>query len=408
MTGCGATIGVQPRCDFACTGCYLGNDANHVPALPTEAILRQLDALRARLGPKSNIQITDGEVTLLPMDELIEIVRYARSIGGIPMVMTHGDNLRRQPGMLERLMVEGGLTEISIHVDITQRGRDGHHAPTSELELMPLRDEFADRVRAARKSTGRPLRAATTLTVSRDNLPQVADVVRWGVKNCDAFGMISFQPLAQVGRTRKKLVGVSPAELWAEVAQATADFGLALPEEASAGPLHFGHPACTRYVPLLAVERSGEAPRLIQMIRPVPEDLGIVERFFSREMSCSAFRDDTALEAAARTIGLVSRAPGWFLGPLRRWLRERVREELGTSLFQLGIDHLRGAVRIDALTLTSHHFMAPAELQTDLGKQRLAACVFRLPHKGDMVPMCQMNAAGQRDQFYQEIIEGGA
>ena len=48
------------------------------------------------------------------------------------------------------------------------------------------------------------------------------------------------------------------------------------------------------------------------------------------------------------------------------------------------------------------------ELQTDLGKERLAACVFRLPHKGDMVPMCQMNAAGQRDTFYQEIIEGGA
>ena len=407
-TGCGATIGIQPRCDFACTGCYLGKDANHVPALPTAAILRQLDALRARLGPKSNIQITDGEVTLRPMPELIEILRHARSIGGVPMVMTHGDNLRRQPGMLEQLMVEGGLTEISIHIDITQRGRDGHHAPTSELELMDLRDEFAGMIRAARQSTGRPLRAATTLTVSRDNLPQIADVVRWTVRNRDAFGLISFQPLAMVGRTRKKLEGVSPAELWTEVGKATADFGLALPEEASAEPLHFGHPACTRFVPLLAVERKGEAPKLIQVIRPLPEDVAIVERFFSSKMGGAAFRDDTALEAAARAIGLLSSAPGWFLGPVRRWLATRTREELGTSLVSLGLDRLRGAVRIDGLTLTSHHFMAPAELQTDLGKQRLAACVFRLPHKGDMVPMCQMNAAGQRDTFYQEIIEGGA
>ena len=33
-TGCGATIGIQPRCDFACTGCYLGREANDVPAMP--------------------------------------------------------------------------------------------------------------------------------------------------------------------------------------------------------------------------------------------------------------------------------------------------------------------------------------------------------------------------------------
>src|SRR5436305_5455482 len=123
-TGCGATIGIQPRCDFACTGCYLGREANHVPSLPTAGVLRQLEELRRWLGPKSNVQITDGEVTLRPVEELTRILRYARSIGIIPMMMTHGDNLRRRPGLLERLMTEGGLTEVSIHIDITQRGGD--------------------------------------------------------------------------------------------------------------------------------------------------------------------------------------------------------------------------------------------------------------------------------------------
>ena len=28
--GCGATIGAMPRCDFACTGCYLGEAANRM------------------------------------------------------------------------------------------------------------------------------------------------------------------------------------------------------------------------------------------------------------------------------------------------------------------------------------------------------------------------------------------
>src|SRR3954451_3848676 len=240
-TGCGATIGLQPRCDFACTGCYLGTEANRIPALPTAAILRQLDELRAWLGPKSNVQITDGEVTLRPVEELTEILRYARSIGAIPMVMTHGDNFRRRPGLLEQLMTEGGLTEVSIHVDITQRGRDGYTAPRSELELMPLREELAAMVREARRRTRRPLRAAMTLTVTQENLPQIPDVVRWLVRNRDAFSLVSFQPLAQVGRTRRNQRGVTATDLWREVSAGTETFGAPLDDT---GPMHFGHTEC--------------------------------------------------------------------------------------------------------------------------------------------------------------------
>src|SRR3982750_1153002 len=237
-TGGGAPIGVQPPRAFACTGCYLGHEANRVPALPVEAVLRQLDELRRWLGPKSNVQITDGEVTLRPVEDLIEILRYARSIGIIPMVMTHGDNLRRQrrrPGLLERLMTEGGLTEVSIHVDITQRGRDGYPAPRSELELTPLREEFAALVREARRRTGRPLRAAMTLTVTQDNLPQISGVVRWLVRNRDAFSLASFQPLAQVGRTRRNQRGVTATDLWREVGSGTETFGVPLVDT---GPMH--------------------------------------------------------------------------------------------------------------------------------------------------------------------------
>ncbi len=52
--------------------------------------------------------------------------------------------------------------------------------------------------------------------------------------------------------------------------------------------------------------------------------------------------------------------------------------------------------------------MSPDELRTDLGKQRLDACVFRLPYRGEMVPMCQMNAAGVRERFYAEILDGAS
>jgi hypothetical protein len=404
-TGCGATIGIQPRCDFACTGCYLGREANDVPAMSTAAVLRQLDELRRWLGPKSNVQVTDGEVTLRPVEELTEIFRYARSIGIIPMMMTHGDNLRRRPGLLERLMTEGGLTEVSIHVDITQRGRDGYKAPKSEVELMPLRDEFAAMVRQARRSTGKPLRAAMTLTVTQDNLPQIADVVRWLVRNRDAFSLVSFQPLAQVGRTRKSQRGVTATDLWTEVGRATAEFGLPLD---GTGPMHLGHTECTRFVPLVALARPGEEPRLFQGIRDEPEDVAVMEEFFAHGLGGVAFRDDDPLEKVARFLGMVRTAPGWMLGRARRWIDARARAEAGISLRRLLVDTFRGRLRLDGLTLTSHHFMSPQELQTPVGQDRLAACVFRLPYKGEMIPMCQMNADGVRERFYSEIIAGGA
>jgi hypothetical protein len=404
-TGCGATIGLQPRCDFACTGCYLGKEANRIPALPVAAVLRQLDEMRAWLGPKSNVQITDGEVTLRPVEELVRILCYARSIGVVPMMMTHGDHLRRRPGLLERLMTEGGLTEVSIHVDITQRGRDGYKAPKSELELMPLRDEFAARIRAARQRTGRPLRAAMTLTVTQENLPQIADVVRWLVRHRDAFSLASFQPLAQVGRTRKGQRGVTAAELWAEIGAATADFGLAASGGGTddTGPMHFGHTDCTRVVPLLVLQRGEEEPRLFRAIRDEPEDVAVMTELFAHGLGGVAFRDDRPLEKTARFLGMVRTAPGWMLGRARRWIDARARAEAGMPLRRLLAGVLRGRLRLDGLTLTSHHFMSPRELATPIGRERLAACVFRLPVGGERVPMCRVNAGGVRERFYGEI-----
>ncbi len=400
-TGCGATIGIQPRCDFACTGCYLGHEANRIPALPTAAVLAQLDALRAHLGPKSNVQVTDGEATLRPVEELIEILAHARAIGVVPMLMTHGDGFRRRPGLLERLMREGGLTEVSIHVDVTQRGRDGWSVPPrSERELMPLRDEFAALVRAARHRTGRPLRAAMTLTVTRQNLQEIADVVRWTVGNRDAFSLVSFQPLAQVGRTRRGLQGVSAAELWREIGRATADFGCPL---ASSSPLHFGHPDCTRLVPLVVVERRGEPPSLLQLIRDEPDDAAVMEQLYGHGLGGVAFRDDAPLAALGRAAGMLRTAPRWLLGPARRWVDRRLREATGAGLWRLLAESLAGRVSIGGLTLASHHFMSPQELATDTGRARLAACVFRLPFHGEMVPMCSMNAGGLRERFYGEI-----
>ncbi|MBI3047492.1 MAG: radical SAM protein [Acidobacteria bacterium] len=401
-TGCGATIGVHPRCDFACTGCYLGAEANRVRPIALDQTLRQLDQLRAWLGPKGNVQITDGEVTLLPAGDLVAMLRYARRIGLIPMVMTHGDTFRRQPGLLERLMTEGGLTEVSIHIDITQRGRLGYKAPRSEEALTPLREECAGMIRAARRRTRLPLRAAMTLTITRDSLDDVPHVVEWCLLNRDVFGMLSFQPVAQVGRTQPGLPGVTVSELWDRIEVVLARYGLT---RRGPGALTFGHPDCTRLELLGVYERAGGSPRLFTIVRDGYEaDAEMMRAFFRRGLGGLNFRDDTSLERVCRAAGILLTDPRWVLGPLRRWILERVAG-VGTTAPRLVWDRVRGRVSIDSFCVVSHHFMDAAELASDTGQERLSACLFRVPVGGEMVSMCRVNAGGLRDAVYERPTE---
>ena len=155
--GCGATIGAMPRCDFACRGCYLGEAANRIPAEPVEAIMAQMDALRPILGPDGNLQLTDGEVTLRPPEEVIALLQHAHSLELVPMLMTHGDSFRRRPGLLERFLTEGELVEVSIHVDTTQRGRVGaeYKNATTEAAAQSVAGRVRDAARC-RSSRHRP------------------------------------------------------------------------------------------------------------------------------------------------------------------------------------------------------------------------------------------------------------
>ena len=47
--GCGSTIGVMPKCDFACKCSYLGKETNKISQLPIENVQIQLSLLQQRL-----------------------------------------------------------------------------------------------------------------------------------------------------------------------------------------------------------------------------------------------------------------------------------------------------------------------------------------------------------------------
>jgi hypothetical protein len=406
--GCGATIGAMPRCDFACRGCYLNAEANRIPAEPVEAIKAQMRLLRPVLGHAGNLQLTDGEVTLRPAEEVVELLRYARSLDLIPMLMTHGDSFRRRPGLLERLMAEGGLTEVSIHVDTTQRGRQGERwrRAAGEAELNPLREEFAAMVRAAQRATGLPLRAATTMTVTRDNLDGVADVVRWLAGHADAFRLISFQPIAQVGRTEAGYGGgVSVDALWDRIAEGLGVAGGA--ERMARTGVWFGHQACNRMVNGVVVRARGEAPRY-HPLRDADDatDVRVVDGFLARFGGVS-FRLDDPARLAARCLGIAAAAPGFVLGNLlpyaAHWLRRVGGGRAARGAWRLAT----GRATATPLVLVSHHFMSREELESPLGRERLAHCVFQVPVDGELLSMCEVNALGVRERYYAQLARRG-
>jgi len=363
---CGATHGVHEACNFGCTACYLGGKANQQKPLPFEEVAAQLKSIRSYLGPGGNVQITSGEVTLLPRADLVRIIAQAKALGLSPMVMTHGDVLLHDPDYLDALVTEGGLTKISIHVDTTQRGRRGFGRVDDEIALNPVRDAMANMLRASRKRTGKKLKAATTMTVNQANLDQLPDVLNWFLGNLDTFRILSLQPQAKTGRTKQD-TGVGADDVWPVLERW---FGRKL----NPHPLQFGHRACNRVALFLTVD-TGKAPLILQAVEPDREADARILRRYLRDFRGVIFNDRPLPEILAKCSGVVLRKPWWLIWALsyaiRRSLRER--KHWGKVLGAL----VRGRLRLRACAIVVHAFMSEAELATEEGKARLEACMFK-------------------------------
>ncbi|HEX8313278.1 MAG TPA: hypothetical protein VF614_18270, partial [Chthoniobacteraceae bacterium] len=265
LTHCGFTLGAS-YCSFHCTHCYLPKNANEVP-IPTLADMKeQIDANRRFQGPGGGLQITGGDVADAywrsgRQDELVEIVRYAYSVGLVPMLMTHGQTLIEHPEFLERLMVEGGLRQVAVHVDMTQAGRHGFPIGRikSEADLHPVREAFTELGWRMREKTGMPLEFAHNCTVARKNIDGVPEIIRWFLaepKRTQLWRMLSFQPEADTGRTIFSEQPITPELVWEKIQQGT---GLPVRRDASI----FGHPDCNSWASILVSQRTGAFSALL-------------------------------------------------------------------------------------------------------------------------------------------------
>jgi hypothetical protein len=396
MTGCAATIGVWPGCDLACTACYLSDEARRQPPLALRSVFEQLERIRRWTGPKGNLQVTDGEVTRRPILELVAILRRARELDLIPMLISNGESFRRDSGLLPRLLVEGGLSELCLHIDSTVRGRRSFDRVEREEELDPLREELAGMVRRVRRDTGRPLRVVTTMTVTTGNLAGVSHAIGWYALNRDVFRLVSLQPVATVGRTSADLGPVDGDALWREVARGLTSFA---DEAGTSGPLLVGHPSCTRLASFVCLRwvRTGKT-RFLKIVRHDQEDdRALFEGLADTELLAAGFRDEAPPTKAARIAGALWRARRFVTGPGRRLLARRLAAEHLTWAGVLAAIAL-GRLRADSFCVVSHHFMDRETLAGRVGKERLANCVFRVPIDGRMASMCEVNNLALREQ----------
>jgi len=390
--GCSATYGVMEACNFKCTACYLADTANDTPPLPFEEVKAQLDRIREHLGPWGNTQITAGEVTLLPCDDLIRILKYCREIELSAMVMTHGQNILQDPSYLHRLMTEGGLEKISIHIDTTQKGRLGLRSRDTETDIHWIRDAFANLVRQARKVTGLPLAAATTMTVTEDNFHQIPDVMRWLVRNNDAFRMISFQPTADVGRTRVKEQVEKQPELWDQICDGVG-------EKLNRHAFKIGHPKCntTTLMFIIEFEHGGQRERhVMEVTRPeVEADQAFLESLLNEGFAGFSPDGEHPSVVLARIMGRLRKHPkmAWAIPA---FCASRAWEERAWIPRFLQAVATGKRWRVNPFVIIVHNFMSSHQLETKEGKERLEACFFRVPIEGQMVSMCELNGTDMR------------
>lgn len=353
--GCVA-LEITQRCNLDCTLCYLSDLSESIPDPPIEEIKRKADMIVRDWGPNTNVQVTGGDPTLRKREELVEIVRYCRSIGLIPALFTNGIKAKRS--LIEEL-IEVGLTDVAFHVDMTQQ-RKGY---ASEMELNDVRAEYIERVR------GLPVATVFNTTVFDGNVHEIPDLVRFFRKNSDVVGMCSFQLGADTGRGTNKVGCPTEHHNMRKVVEE--GFGTPLNWEA----VQFGHPRCHSIAYTL---QTGDGHTI-----DLGEDTSLGEALMEHLPDVEMDRTRPMKVALDMTKGFLSKPPLAKIG--LRWL--------GRTLVKHGAHVVKGGFKVNKLSVFIQNFMDADNLEPD----RIANCSFMVATSEGTVSMCLHNA--RRDEF---------
>lgn len=349
--GCVA-VEITQRCNLDCTLCYLSASSEKVKDIPLALVLERLRSVREQYGDGVSVQITGGDPTLRKRAELVAIVKEAARLGLEPSLMTNGIRLTRD---LAVELKEAGLTDVAIHVDLTQE-RKGY---STEESLNAIRREYIERVR------GVGLHVIFNTTVFDGNFAEIPALIRFFSKNADVVGLVSFQIQAATGRgvLTEKTSDITLPSVRRRIEEAC---GTALGWD----NIRVGHPDCNSvsYV-LLAKERFLD-------LNADPELFAAI----IRETTDIRYGRVNAFATASRVVLWSLSRPAFLFLIVRRIAAFSLRH--AKALWE-------GRREIRKLTLIVHNFMDAKELDPE----RIAACSFMVATDRGFVSMCAHNAA---------------
>jgi 7,8-dihydro-6-hydroxymethylpterin dimethyltransferase len=353
--GC-VSLEVTQRCNLDCTLCYLSEHAEAVQDVPLAELFRRIDMIHAHYGKHTDIQVSGGDPTLRPREDLVKIVQRIREHGMRASLFTNGILATRD--LLESLCA-AGLTDVAFHVDMTQ-GRKGY---ASEQDLNELRQKYIERAR------GLPLAVFFNTTIYADNFSEIPEIVAFFRRHTDVVSLISFQLQADTGRgVLRERASLINQETVIEQIQAGA--GAAVRFDSLAA----GHPRCNRYS--MAFEINGN-------LYDFYDDPDFSKALLDATTPVVFPRGDRASGLRAALAAFAGKPNLWW--PAMRWLRRKLwsaRRDLWAA---------RGRIR--KLSFVIHNFMDASKLERD----RIHGCVFMVATAEGPLSMCLHNA--KRDNY---------
>ena len=354
--GCVA-LEITQRCNLDCTLCYLSQNSESVRDLPIQEIFHRIDNIKKSFGPGTSVQITGGDPTLRNRQELVEIVKYTRSIGMVPALFTNGIKCSRE--LLQDLCAVG-LNDVAFHIDLTQE-RKGFK---TEKDLNAVRQEYMDRAK------GLPLTVIFNTTVHDGNFHEIPDLVRFFMAHTDQINFVSFQLQADTGRgeLRKRGYVISTETVREQINKGV---GRGLDWDR----ILYGHPKCHSYVPTLSINGNlHEVVKDQKFLNCMLEDFSYV--MFDRRQS--------RLKLVMSFLWEARRRPIWYLRGIK-WLADIV--------WRAKWDLIKSGGTVNRLSFFVHNFMDAKELECD----RVNACSFMVITPEGPISMCAHNA--KRDEY---------
>ena len=178
-------VEITDKCNMDCLGCYRNYLETNEGHKPIDEIKEEIMFMR-KVRNASEITLAGGEPLLHP--EIVDIVRFIDSQSLGSKIFSNGKGLTKE---LLHQLVSAGMGQITLHIDSFQT-RNDEWDNKSEIELNALRQYYLDISRNLKN-----LDLSFACMVTRKNLKNIPDLIKWSLKKRGRVGGVAFFALRQ-------------------------------------------------------------------------------------------------------------------------------------------------------------------------------------------------------------------